>query len=111
MYYDEEEYNVNSIEAFLSSIIGNIVSNIALHAIENENASIAIYNKTPYIIVDFKNAYKDCLKDTSLGLDFCQKLAKNAKIDLKFTKTKDEVCVNLKIPSLKDNLKRQIIGI
>lgn len=100
LFCDKEEYLVNSIEIFLSSIIGNIISNIALHALCNETASIAIYSNKKDIVVNFKNYYKDDSTNTSLGLDFCQKLAYSTKINLKYTKTKDEVIVNLKIPML-----------
>lgn len=101
LYCDEKEYCVNSIEIFLSSIIGNIISNIALHASANEPASIAIYANKNDIIVNFKNSYKNDSSNTALGLDFCEKLARGTKVNLKYTKTKDEVLVNLKIPSLK----------
>lgn len=111
LYCDDEEYFVDSIEVFVSSIIGNIISNIAFHASENDEANIAIYKKMSCIVVDFKNSYSDVDLQTSLGLEFCQKLAGATRISLKFTKTKNEVCVNLKIPSIKNNLKRQIIGI
>ena len=40
-----------------------------------------------------------------MGLEFCRQLAMLAKVDLKFSKTKDMVCVKLKIPNLK-KLKR-----
>ncbi len=109
-YSDEIEYKVDSIEIFLSSIIGNIISNIALHASENENAIIEIYSKKDCVVVDFKNSYNSENKDFSLGLDFCQKLAINANVQMKFTKTKGEVCVNLRIPTIK-KLQRKIIGI
>lgn len=101
LYCDEKEYCVNSIEIFLSSIIGNIISNIALHASANDTASIAIYANKNDIIVNFKNSYKNDSSNTALGLDFCEKLARGTKVNLKYTKTKDEVLVNLKIPSLK----------
>ncbi len=110
-YSDCEEYYVDSIEIFISSIIGNIISNIAFHGLENESASIAIYNNLSNVVVDFKNSYSDKSPQNSLGLEFCQKLANASKISLKFTKTKKEVCVNLKIPSSRNNLKRQIINI
>ncbi len=109
-YSEEKEYKIDSVEIFLSSIIGNIISNIALHASENQNAAIEIYSKKDAIVVDFKNSYNNENKDFSLGLDFCRKLAVSTNVELKFTKTKNEVCVNLKIPAIK-NLKRKIIGI
>ena len=44
------------------------------------------------------------------GLDFCKKLAQTTNVGIKFSKTKDTVCVSLKIPNLKNcsknNLKR-----
>ena len=40
MVLDGEFYLVQSIEIFLSSIIGNIIYNIAFHATENESAII-----------------------------------------------------------------------
>lgn len=100
IYSNDEEYKVETIEIFLSSIIANIVSNIAFHGSQNENASIAIYNKMSDVVVDFKNLYDNNDSNFSLGLDFCQKFAAKAKIGLKFTKTKTELCVNLRIPIL-----------
>ena len=108
---EDEKYSVNSIEIFLSSIIGNIVSNMALHASKNQTAVIEIYRKNGKINVDFKNAYEDKSSNFNLGLEFCEKLAKYIKVDLKLTKTKDMVLVNLKIPELKTDLKRQIVGV
>lgn len=111
MYLEDEDYTVNSIEMFLSSIIGNIISNIAFHAAENKSASIDIYRKNSNIIVTFKNYYNKNTQNSALGLDFCKKLAQLTKIELKIKKTKEEVSVNLKIPALKTFSKRQIIGI
>lgn len=108
IFCDEREYLVNSIEIFLSSIIGNIISNIALHATSGQNASIAIYSSNNDIVVNFKNSYKDNSQHTSLGLDFCRKLAQSAKVDLKFTKTKEEVLVNLKIPTFEKSFFKGI---
>lgn len=110
MILDDDDFQINSIEIFLSSIIGNIISNIAFHACDNENATIELYKKDKYIIAEFRNYY-NCKNDNfNLGLDFCHELAILTKINLKFTKTKDMVSVKLKIPTLK-NLKRQIVGI
>lgn len=107
----EENYIINSIEAFLSSILGNIISNIALHASANDNAVITITRRANCILVDFKNTYDKTNSDFSLGLDFCTKLSKAANISLKFSKTKDTVLVNLKIPELNKGLKSHIISI
>ena len=99
---DESDFSTNSIEIFLSSIIGNIISNIAFHASKNDTAIIEIYKKNSFVFVDFKNSYNANNENFTMGLDFCQKLAKITKTDLKFSKTKDSVCVNLKIPNLKN---------
>ena len=101
MLLDESEFIVNSIEPFLSSIIGNIVSNMAFHALENQEAIIEIYKKENQVHVDFRNNYSQAKNNFSLGLEFCKKLAHLTKADLKYTKTKDSVCVNLKIPNLR----------
>lgn len=112
MYLDEDDdYIVNSIEIFLSSILGNIVSNIAFHAAQNKSAVIDIYKKGSNVIVNFKNYYEANNANTSMGLDFCKRLSQLTKIDFKVKKTKDEVLVSLKIPTLKTFSKRQIIGI
>ena len=110
MILDDEIYLVDSIEIFLSSIIGNIVSNIAFHALENENAIIELYKKDSFIVVEFKNYYQAQDSNFNLGLDFCKKLAKSTKIDINLSKTKNTVFVKLKIPVPK-NLKRQIVRI
>lgn len=109
--FQEDEYIVNSIEIFLSSIIGNIISNIALHASKNQTAVIELYKKGGCICVDFKNSYDEATDNFTLGLDFCDKLSRATKVDLKFSKTRNTVTVNLKIPELKNSLKREIIGI
>ena len=101
MLLDESDFIVNSIEPFLSSIIGNIVSNMAFHALENQEAIIEIYKKENQVHVDFRNNYSQAKNNFSLGLEFCKKLAHLTKADLKYTKTKDSVCVNLKIPNLR----------
>ncbi len=100
MILDENNYVLNSINIFLSSIIGNIISNIALHGSKNEDCEIEIRRKNNCVIVDFKNNYNSKTDNFTLGLDFCRKLAQATKAELKFTKTKTSVCVNLKIPSL-----------
>lgn len=113
MILDDEEYQTSSIEIFLSSIIGNVISNMAFHAASNENAIIELYKKDNCIIVEFRNYYLDRNENFNLGLDFCRELAILTKINLKFSKTKDTVVVKLKIPALKNpkNLKGQIINI
>ena len=110
MILDDEIYLVNSIEIFLSSIIGNIVSNIAFHALENESAIIELYKKDSFIVAEFKNYYQAQDSNFNLGLDFCKKLAQSAKINMNLSKTKNTVFVKLKIPIAK-NLKRQIVRI
>ena len=110
MILDDEIYLVNSIEIFLSSIIGNIVSNIAFHALENESAIIELYKKDSFIVAEFKNYYQAQDSNFNLGLDFCKKLAQSAKINMNLSKTKNTVFVKLKIPTPK-NLKRQIVRI
>ena len=107
----DTQYIVNSVVIFLSSIIGNIVSNIAIHASKNKRAAIYIYKKDDIVCVDFKNNYDSNEHDFSLGLDFCKNLAQVTKIDLKFSKTKNQAVVNLRIPSLQACLERQIVGI
>ena len=98
---DDKEYKLNTIEPFILSIIGNIISNIAIHGSENKEATIEFCKKNSEIIVNFKNSYEKESNNFCLGLDFCKKLAQIAKIDLKLTKTKDYVNVCLKIPELK----------
>ena len=110
MILEEGEFLINSIEIFLSSIIGNIISNIAFHAMKNENAIIELYWQNDSIIAEFRNHYSEKTQDFNLGLDFCRELANLTKINLKYSKTKDMVLVKLKIPTLK-NLKRQIVNV
>lgn len=110
MILEEGEFLINSIEIFLSSIIGNIISNIAFHAMKNENAIIELYWQNDSIIAEFRNYYSEKTQDFNLGLDFCRELANLTKINLKYSKTKDMVLVKLKIPTLK-NLKRQIVNV
>jgi K+-sensing histidine kinase KdpD len=110
MILDDDNYETNSIEIFLSSIIGNIISNMAFHAMNNVNAVIELYKKENYIVAEFRNYYCDKNNNFNMGLDFCRELAILTKINLKFSKTKDTVVIKLKIPTLK-NLKGQIINI
>jgi len=98
---DNQNYIINSIEPFLSSIVGNIVSNIALHARENSIAVINILRKNNAVFIDFKNNYDKTTNDFSLGLDFCAKLSRAINAVIKFSKTKDSVVVNLKIPEMR----------
>ena len=100
---DNNDYKIETIPIFISSIIGNIISNIALHACKNQTALIELYRKNNFVCVNFKNSYDAQTNDFSLGLDFCRKLAQSTKSELKFCKTKNTVCVNLKIPKLKKN--------
>ena len=99
-YYENNEYIINSIYAFLSSIIGNIISNIAFHGAQNERAEIEIYKKNNNVFINFKNKYNSEDNNFSLGLDFCHNLANCCKAEIKFVKTKSEVKVYLKIPNL-----------
>lgn len=110
MILDDCEYCTHSIEIFLSSIIGNIISNIAFHAMRNTNAIVELYKKDNNIIAEFRNYYNENEQNFNLGLDFCRELATTTKVNIKYSKTKDMVFVKLKIPTLK-NLKRQIVGI
>lgn len=95
---EHNNYTVFSVEVFLSSIIGNIVSNMAFHSCANQNAYIEITRKTNHIFLLFENLYSNCESGFSLGLEFCQKLANSIKLEMKFTKTKNKVIVELKIP-------------
>ena len=98
--YNNEDYKVNSIPIFISSIIGNLVSNIAFHAKENELAKIEIYKKNNQIIASFENKYSNENHNFNLGLDFCQRLSRECKIETKFLKSETDVKVYLKIPNL-----------
>ena len=100
IFSENDSYIVNSIYIFLSSIIGNLISNIAFHALPYERAVIEVYKKDNAILIDFKNKYSPDENEISLGLDFCRNLAKCCKIELKFQKTKDEIKVTLKVPNL-----------
>ncbi|MBQ8635804.1 HAMP domain-containing histidine kinase [bacterium] len=108
MILEDSQFCLDTVEIFVSSIIGNIVSNIAFHASENENAVIELYWQDNCVIAEFRNMYHEKSYDFNLGLDFCRELAAAIKINFKFSKTKDSVFVKLKIPVLK-NLKRQIV--
>lgn len=101
MILDENVYTVDSIEIFLSSIIGNIISNIAFHASPNNDAVIEIQRKNNCVVVNFENYYCAKSDNFNLGLDFCKQLAKETKVDFKFSKTKTQIKVCLKIPSIK----------
>ena len=96
----DESYIIETIPIFLSSILNNIISNIAFHALENQNAQIELYRKNNEIYAEFQNLYKNTQDNFSLGLDFCRNLAIYTKTNLKFSKTKDKVIVSLKIPQL-----------
>ncbi|MBQ4647026.1 MAG: HAMP domain-containing histidine kinase [Candidatus Gastranaerophilales bacterium] len=112
MILDDDNYKTNSIEIFLSSIIGNIISNMAFHASNNENAIIELYKKDNCIIAEFRNYYNEKNNNFNLGLDFCRELAMLTKINLKFCKTKNTVVVKLKIPTLNNkNLKGRIVNV
>jgi len=100
MFSNETNYIIKTIPVFISSIIGNIISNIAMHAKENTKASIDIYRKENSILIEFKNEYDSLESDFSMGLNFAKNLAIACKTCLKFTKTKNKVIVNVKIPSL-----------
>ncbi len=89
---------VNSIGIFLSSILGNIISNIAFHASKNSNAIIKLEQNQGFILVNFQNEYEKNNENFSLGLDFCKKLSKSIKTEINFKKTNNAVNVCLKIP-------------
>lgn len=98
---DEDDYTLNSINIFLSSVIGNIITNMAVHGSKNQRATIELIRKKDYIETNFKNYYNGFdTKGFDLGLDMAKKLSNVLKIDFKFTKTKDCAIVNLKIPNL-----------
>ena len=98
---EASDFTVNSIEAFLESIIGNIISNIALHATPNSIAVVNLSKKNNCVFADFKNNIDKTESNFSLGLDFCAKLSGAINASLKFSKTKGFVSVNLKIPEIK----------
>jgi len=95
-----QNYIINNIPIFVSSIIGNLISNIAFHASEGKRAVIEINRNKDQIFMNFVNEYNSDTNDFSLGLDFCRTLAEICKIELRFTKTKKEVKVYVKIPNL-----------
>ena len=97
-----KEFVVNSIMPFLSSIVGNVISNIALHARYNSLAVINISKKKDTIFADFKNYFDETESDFSFGLDFCAKLASSINASIKFSKSKDCAIVNLKIPNFRN---------
>ncbi len=98
---NDNDYTINTIDIFLSSIIGNIISNIACHASPNQRVTIEVLKKKDSIETIFKNNYDENVNSGfNIGLDMIKKLSTILKADFKFTKTKNEVCVNLKIPCL-----------
>ena len=97
---DKSEYKLNSIKPFISSIIGNLVSNIAFHGKENENAIIKIYKMDSEICIDFQNKYSSNNSNFSLGLNFCNILADYLNVKIDFFKTSSEVKVSVKIPNI-----------
>lgn len=101
MILDDSNYIVNSIEIFLSSIIGNIISNIAFHASPNDNAIIELQRKNNLIFANFENNYNSKDSNFNLGLNFCQNLAKETNVEFKISKTKSKIKVCLKIPDIK----------
>ena len=101
MILDDNNYIVNSIEIFLSSIIGNIISNIAFHASPNDNAIIELQRKNNLIFANFENNYNSKDSNFNLGLNFCQNLAKETNVEFKISKTKSKIKVCLKIPDIK----------
>lgn len=100
IYCPDDNCTVNTIPIFLSSVFGNIISNMALHASENKDAEIDIVKSNSSWIVEFRNYYSKNTSDFSLGLDFSKNLTQKMKIDFKISKTKDRVEVSLKIPML-----------
>lgn len=93
-------YKTEQIAIFLSSILGNIISNIAFHASKNSDAQIIIKKCNNYIYLEFKNSYTSETENFNLGLEFCKKLMCKTKVQMSFCKTKSEVTVKLKIPEL-----------
>ncbi len=98
---ENEDFKISQIGIFLSSIIGNIISNIAFHASKNSNAQIIIKHKLCGIYLEFKNAYDIQENNFNLGLDFCKKLMCKTQTKMSFSKTKDNVIVKLNIPDLR----------
>lgn len=95
------DFLINTNEILLSSIIGNIISNMAFHGSKNKNAQIEMYKKRSCLTLDFKNYYSEKTTSTSLGLDFCQRLIKALNAELKIKKTREIVHVFLKVPDIK----------
>lgn len=101
MILDDENFIVNQTEIFISSIIGNIISNIAFHASSGKNAEITMKRNNNSICLEFENLYNEKTQNFNLGLDFCERLTCLTKSEMTFCKTKDKVNVKLKIPDLK----------
>ena len=99
-WIDNLDYTLNTIPVFLNSIISNIISNIAFHAQEHKIATIEMYKKSNFIVINFKNSYNSENSNFNMGLNFCKNLINPIKANLKFTKTKNEVTVELKVPIL-----------
>ncbi len=98
---NDDNYIINSINIFLSSVIGNIISNMACHASPNQRATIEVIRKKGYVETIFKNSFDENVTcGFHIGLEMIKRLANTLKADFKFTKSKNEVCVNLKIPNL-----------
>ncbi len=98
--FDDSDCIICNIYIFISSIIGNLISNIAFHAKENSLALIQLQKKEDFILIEFKNNFRKNNDNFTLGLEFCQTLAKCCKIELKFQKTQSEVKVFLTIPNI-----------
>ena len=96
----QDSFKTEQIEIFLSSIIGNIISNIALHANKNSDAQIILKKDNHNICLEFKNSYNSKNENFNLGLEFCKKLMCKTKVQISFCKTKSECTVKLKIPEL-----------
>lgn len=97
---NDDNFEINQIKIFLSSIIGNIISNIAFHADYNTNAQIILKRMGKEINLEFKNSCSNKCENFNLGLDFCKKLMCQTKIQMSFCKTKYNVNVKLKIPDM-----------
>ena len=98
----DEDFSIKSIKIFLSSIIGNIVSNIAFHASKGEIATIEMFKKEKCVCVVFQNFYNLNEHNFNLGLNFCQELTQKTNSQIKITKTKKSMKIELKIPNLKN---------
>lgn len=98
---DDGDFLIYSNNVFLSSIIGNIISNIAFHALKGSKAQIELCKRKNNLILNFKNSYNGSMVGSSLGLEICEKLINSIKAQMTFKKTKDSVNVFLKIPDLK----------